>query len=88
MIFTEEKNTSLQILTRAYYDYQRERIAIDGQLGLKKDGTPKRTVGVFYEDIMAVWSRDMDEEDFAHMREGVKSNPLAALTDKQFTAST
>ena len=52
------------------------------------DGTPKRTVGVFYEDIMAVWSRDMDEEDFAHMREGVKSNPLAALTDKQFTAST
>ena len=41
-----------------------------------------------YEDIMAVWSRDMDEEDFAHMREGVKSNPLAALTDKQFTAST
>ena len=52
------------------------------------DGTPKRTVGVFYEDIMAVWSRDMDEEDFAHMREGVKLNPLAALTDKQFTAST
>ena len=52
------------------------------------DGTPKRTVGVFYEDIMAVWSRDMDEEDFAYMREGIKSNPLVALTDKQFTSET
>tara|TARA_Y100000356_G_C11150366_1_gene230323 strand:+ start:40 stop:633 length:594 start_codon:yes stop_codon:yes gene_type:complete len=52
------------------------------------DGTPKRTVGIFYEDINMIWSKDMDERDYAHMREGVVSNPLSALTDKQFTAST
>ena len=52
------------------------------------DGTPKRSVGVFYEDIMMVWSQDMDESEFADTREGVISNPLSALTDKQFTAST
>ena len=52
------------------------------------DGTPKRSVGVFYEDIMMVWSQDMDESEFADTREGVISNPLAALTDKQFTSST
>ena len=52
------------------------------------DGTPKRTVGIFYEDINMVWSKDMDVRDYAHMREGVVSNPLSALTDKQFTAST
>tara|TARA_R100000008_G_C3499017_1_gene122679 strand:+ start:80 stop:679 length:600 start_codon:yes stop_codon:yes gene_type:complete len=54
------------------------------------DGTPKRTVGVFYPDINMVWTKDMDEHDYAHMenREGVKSNPLSALTDKQFTSST
>ena len=54
------------------------------------DGTPKRTVGVFYSDINMVWTKDMDEHDYAHMenREGVKSNLLSALTDKQFTSST
>lgn len=54
------------------------------------DGTPKRDVGVWYEDIGMVWTKDMDERDYAHMdnREGVVSNPLVALTDKQFTAET
>ena len=52
------------------------------------DGTPKRSVGVFYEDIMTVWTKDMDERDYAHIREGVITNPLVALTDKQFTSST
>jgi len=51
------------------------------------DGTPKRSVGIFYEDIMAVWTQDMDESEFADTREGIVSNPLAALTDKQFTSS-
>jgi len=53
-----------------------------------EDGTPKRTVGVFYPDINVVWSKDMDESEFADIREGVVTNPLAALTDKQFTSST
>ena len=39
------------------------------------DGTPKRTVGIFYEDINMVWSKDMDERDYgAHERGcGIKS---------------
>ena len=52
------------------------------------DGTPRRSVGVFYEDIMTVWTKDMDERDYAHIREGVVNDPLVALTDKQFTSST
>ena len=54
------------------------------------DGTPKRSVGVFYPDINMIWTRDMDERDYAHMenREGIQVNPLSALTDKQFTSST
>ena len=52
------------------------------------DGTPKRSVGVWYDDIFAVWTKDMDERDYAHIREGVVNDPLVALTDKQFTSST
>ena len=52
------------------------------------DGTPKRSVGVWYADIEMIWTKDMDESDYAHIREGVVSNPLSALTDKQFTSST
>ena len=29
------------------------------------DGTPKRSVGVFYPDINAVWTSGMDEEEYA-----------------------
>ena len=52
------------------------------------DGTPKRTVGVWYPDIEMVWTKGMDERDYSHIREGVVSDPLSALTDKQFTSST
>ena len=52
------------------------------------DGTPKRTVGVWYPDIEMVWTKGMDERDYAHIREGVVSDPLSALTDTQFTSST
>ena len=54
------------------------------------DGTPKRSVGIFYPDINMIWTRDMDERDYADMenREGIQVNPLSALTDKQFTSST
>ena len=52
------------------------------------DGTPKRTVGVWYPDIEMVWTKGMDERDYAHIREGEVSDPLSALTDKQFTSST
>ena len=50
------------------------------------DGTPKRSVGVFYPDINAVWTSGMDESEYATQgnREYVKSETVA-LTDKQFT---
>ena len=50
------------------------------------DGTPKRSVGVFYPDINAVWTSGMDESEYATQgnREYVKSGTVA-LTDKQFT---
>ena len=49
------------------------------------DGTPKRSVGVFYPDINAVWTNGMDESEYATQgnREYVKSETVA-LTDKQF----
>ena len=50
------------------------------------DGTPKRSVGVFYPDINAVWTSGMDESEYETQgnREYVKSETVA-LTDKQFT---
>lgn len=33
---------SIRILTRAYFDYQKERMRLDGMLGIKKDGELKK----------------------------------------------
>ena len=60
------------------------------------DGTPKRSVGVFYPDINAVWTKDMDELDYrgedgtvgygnAPVR--VYQSKLKAMTDKQFDSN-
>ena len=60
------------------------------------DGTPKRSVGVFYPDINAVWTKEMNELDYrgedgtmgygnAPVR--VYQSKLKALTDKQFDSS-
>ena len=50
------------------------------------DGTPKRSVGVFYSDINMVWTKDMDESEYANLenREYIKSETIS-VTDKQFT---
>ena len=50
------------------------------------DGTPKRSVGVFYPDINMVWSKGMDESEYGtyENREYTKTETVA-LTDKQFT---
>ena len=50
------------------------------------DGTPKRSVGVFYPDISAVWSKGMDESQFGSLqnRDYYKVIETTALTDKQF----
>ena len=51
------------------------------------DGTPKRSVGVFYPDIGAVWSKGMDESQFGSLqnRDYYQATETVALTDKQFT---
>ena len=55
------------------------------------DGTPKRSVGVFYPDITTVWTKDMDETMFSDMRENTnyvpKKSGTVAITDKQFDSS-
>lgn len=38
----ERRRNSIKILTRIFYDYQRERIRLDGRLGVKKDGSLKK----------------------------------------------
>ena len=56
------------------------------------DGTPKRSVGVFYPDINAVWSKGMDKSEFPHLRDDFYSSKdlggRIAITDKQFTFGT
>jgi len=46
------------------------------------DGTPKRTVGVFYPDIKAVWTNEMET---VNQHRSVKA--IHAKTDKQFSRS-
>ena len=52
------------------------------------DGTPKRSVGIFYPDINAVWTSGMDESEY--VTQGNREYPISetvALTDKQITAN-
>ena len=54
------------------------------------DGTPKRTIGFWYPDINAVWTKEMETgEVVMDIIPGLPGRPaeLAAITDKQFTAS-
>jgi uncharacterized cupin superfamily protein len=50
------------------------------------DGTPKRSVGVFYPDINMVWTNEMElEGEVIEMINRHRSTTkLAAITDKQF----
>jgi len=55
------------------------------------DGTPKRSVGVFYPDINMVWTKNLDESEFGLDRERVnyvpKKSGTVAITDKQFDSN-
>ena len=55
------------------------------------DGTPKRSVGVFYPDINMVWTQDLDESEFGLSRDNTNSVPkkssTVAMTDKQFDSN-
>ena len=49
------------------------------------DGTPKRSVGVFYPDINTVWTKNMNETKYGTSQEYVpKIKKTVAMTDKQF----
>jgi len=49
------------------------------------DGTPKRSEGVFYPDIAAVWTKNMSETEFGTSQEYIpKIKKTVAMTDKQF----
>ena len=65
-------------------------------LAYHADGTPKRSVGVFYPDINAVWTKEMNELDYrgedgtvgyGNAPRRVYQKKLKAMTDKQFDSS-
>ena len=65
-------------------------------LAYHADGTPKRSVGIFYPDINAVWTKDMDELDYrgedgtvgyGNAPARVYQSKLKAMTDKQFDSN-
>ena len=55
------------------------------------DGTVKRSTGIFYPDINAVWTKEMNESEFGLTRDESnyvpKKSGTAAITDKQFDSS-
>ena len=55
------------------------------------DGTPKRSVGVFYPDINMVWTQNLDESEFGLERDNTnyvpKKSSTTAMTDKQFDST-
>ena len=51
------------------------------------DGTPKRTVGIYYPDINMIWKSDMIETDYVPTKSELHHlSKTVAITDKQFTA--
>jgi len=65
-------------------------------LAYHADGTPKRSVDVFYPDINAVWTKEMNELDYrgedgtmgyGNAPARVYQSKLKAMTDKQFDSS-
>lgn len=50
----EATRNSIKTLTRVFYDYQNERLALDGRLGIKKDGEVKKGVPERDETMLVV----------------------------------
>lgn len=57
----EQTINSIKALTRSYYDYQRERIQLDGRLGIKKDGSEKKLIPPKDPSILAELYKRRDE---------------------------
>jgi len=58
---TQEELNSIAINTRCYYDTQRDRIAMDNQLGLKKDGNLKKNTPDRDEHLLTYLKNRRDE---------------------------
>ena len=78
----------------SYFSGQDETIKVNPRCvaqAFYPDGTPKRSVGVFYPDINMVWTKDLDESEFGDTRENAnyvpKKSSTMAMTDKQFDSS-
>ena len=78
----------------SYFSGQDETIKVNPRcvaMAYHADGTPKRSVGVFYPDINMVWTKGLDESEFGLNRERVnyvpKKSETVAMTDKQFDSS-
>ena len=78
----DAKRNSIKTLTRIYYDYQRERISLDGRLGMTKDGEKKKRAPERDMLILAVIKKHRD--DVLAMEEvtmhGTKEDRSTALT--------
>jgi len=56
----EATRNSIKTLTRVFYDYQNERLALDGRLGIKKDGEVKKGVPERDESMLVVLKERRD----------------------------
>lgn len=80
--FSSPTAESVKTLLRVHYDYQRERMALDGRLGLKKDGNEKKgtpvrdpvMLAVLYERRKQVLA--MEEESAKTIAPIVRQHPM------------
>lgn len=81
-IFSKEQLNSISVMTCAYYDYQRERTALDGRLGIKKSGDKKKGSMILDDSIinLLLARRDnvlsVEKEIEQHMAKIIKQHPL------------
>lgn len=57
----DDIRNSIKTLTRVFYDYQNERMALDGRLGITKDGEAKKRAPVKDMAMLAVLLQRRDE---------------------------
>lgn len=76
------KGRSVNIMIRAYYDYQRERISLDGRIGRKKDGDPKKGIPERDDELLLYLIKRREEVEeienvlFKAIAKEIHSHPL------------
>ncbi len=78
--WTNQELNSLRILVRTYYDYQRERIRLEGMLGIKKNEEIKKGIPERDEAVLAkLYDRKREIESFM---EGIEKDIHQELKNK------